>query len=420
MAGKRAQGINAVMAAAYETTYGTSPTTGFLQLPFVTSQLGEERPLIEDDQLGFGREGLDPTYDVATNDGDVVVPVDTRAFGFWLKLLFGAPTTVALAAASGAFTFSAQPAANATITLAGTVFTFVASGPTGNQILIGANLAATLVNAATALNASSVPAIAAATYAVSGSKLTVVFDIAGVTGNAFTLAAQAASNAVPSGATLSGGTNSHTFTSGSANLPSASLEVGLPEVPDYAMNYGGAANQLKISMGRSGMLNATISMICQGELPGVDATAAGTTTPLRGPRFAQATGSITMDGSVLGEVVTADVSYSNNLDKDEIIRSDGRIGGVDPGASKTMGTLNVKYATRALKAKAESQVASAVVIGWTKDAASLTLTQNRVFLPKVKNPVSGPKGIVAAYSYQGSGASGPQLTAVLVNDVVSY
>jgi hypothetical protein len=34
------------MAAAFETTYGVPPTSGFRKLPFVSSNLGEEQGLI--------------------------------------------------------------------------------------------------------------------------------------------------------------------------------------------------------------------------------------------------------------------------------------------------------------------------------------------------------------------------------------
>ena len=77
----RARGANAIMTAAFETTYGTPPTTGYRKLPFVSSNLGEEQGLIPDDLLGYGRESLPPTRDVINNDGDVVVPVDLRNFG---------------------------------------------------------------------------------------------------------------------------------------------------------------------------------------------------------------------------------------------------------------------------------------------------------------------------------------------------
>ncbi len=85
----RARGQNAVMNLAFETAYGVPPAANYRQLPFVSSQLGAEQALIESDLLGRGRTPSDPTYDVVTNDGDVVVPLDSRAFGYWLRLLLG-------------------------------------------------------------------------------------------------------------------------------------------------------------------------------------------------------------------------------------------------------------------------------------------------------------------------------------------
>lgn len=59
------------------------------------------------------------------------------------------------AAASGAVTFTGQPVAGNTITINGTVWTFVASGATGTQVNIGPTLGDTIDNLATALEASA-------------------------------------------------------------------------------------------------------------------------------------------------------------------------------------------------------------------------------------------------------------------------
>ena len=89
----RARGANAVMAAVFEATYGVTPGTGFRKLPFVSANLGEEQSLIESDLLGYGRDPLTPAYDVVSNESDIVVPMDHRNIGFWLKGLYGNPTT---------------------------------------------------------------------------------------------------------------------------------------------------------------------------------------------------------------------------------------------------------------------------------------------------------------------------------------
>ena len=89
----RAQGARAQMALAFETTYGTPPASGYTRMPFASATLGAEQPLLNSELLGYGRDPLPPIKDAVTSDGDVVVPIDAQAFGFWLKAAFGNPTT---------------------------------------------------------------------------------------------------------------------------------------------------------------------------------------------------------------------------------------------------------------------------------------------------------------------------------------
>jgi len=81
------------MALAFETTYGTPPVNGFTRMPFASTTLGAEQPLLNSELPGYGRDPLAPIMDAVTADGDVIVPLDADAFGFWLKTAFGAPTT---------------------------------------------------------------------------------------------------------------------------------------------------------------------------------------------------------------------------------------------------------------------------------------------------------------------------------------
>ena len=89
----RAQGARAQMALAFETVYGTAPASGYTRVPFASTSLGAQQPLIASELLGYGRDPLAPVKDAVTADGDVVVPIDAEAFGFWLKAAFGEPTT---------------------------------------------------------------------------------------------------------------------------------------------------------------------------------------------------------------------------------------------------------------------------------------------------------------------------------------
>jgi len=109
------------------------------------------------------------------------------------------PAVFPAVAATGTLTVVTNPAADETIAVAGTTFTFVASGATGNQINIGANAGATATAIATAVNA-----LASVNAAAVGAVVTVTAATAGVAGNAITLVGNGA-KITRSAATLSGG-----------------------------------------------------------------------------------------------------------------------------------------------------------------------------------------------------------------------
>jgi len=427
----RARGANAVMALAFESTYGVPPGSGFKKVPFVSSALGEEQNLIESDLLGYGRDPQQPARDVINNDGDVVVPLDLRNFGHWLKLLLGAPTTTQGVAATGAITFSAQPANNSTITINGTDFTFVNGTPAGaDEIKIGATLAETLANAVLALNASTDIDVDDATYIVSiaGTAILITHKTIGTSGNSFTVAASSspASNGTPSGATLAGGSASgpynHVFLSGALALPSAAIEVGMPDVPSYGMNFGAMANTLSVQLQRSGLLNATIGIIAQGE---TRSGSSGAGSPIESviERFTQFTGQIRRNGVPLGNVVSGRFNYSNGLDKVEVIRPDGRIAGADPAMLAVNGEIAVRFADTAPLDLAVAGTAIELVFEWQIAAGKLLRhTVHNVFLPKPKLPITGPTGVQASFSWQASEHPSLQTTCAvtLINDVASY
>ncbi|HVM38293.1 MAG TPA: phage tail tube protein [Sphingomicrobium sp.] len=415
----RARGSNARLHGQFEAEYGVPPSANFILFPFVSSNLGSEQGLIESDLLGQGRNGYDPTLDVVTNDGDLVVPVDARAFGHWLTLFYGEPESTPEGAASGHIAFSAQPAAGSTITINGTAFTFRASGASGNEINKGATLADTLDEAATVLNGSAAPGVAAATYARDGNRLTVTHNTPGTAGNAFTLAAQAASNGTVSGATLAGGTNKHVFTSGAEELPSMAIETAHPEVPSFEMNKGVRGNVMRVELSRRGLLNATLALVAKGGAVATE-SAAGTPIAIDVARFAQATGSVRKDGAQLGSVVAAALAFSNNLDKVETIQPDGEIEDADPGMATATGNVTVRFKDHSLLDSATGRDPIDLSYGWSFGPFSLIFTASRVFLPKPKRPIAGPQGVQASFDWQGSGEDGPVLVAELVNDVESY
>jgi hypothetical protein len=311
----RAQGARAQMALAFETTYGTPPASGFTRMPFASTTLGAEQPLQTSELLGYGRDPLAPIKDAVTADGDVVVPLDAEAFGFWLKAAFGAPIT------------------------------------TGAE----------------------------APY-------------------------------------------SHEFRSGSWALPSLSIETGMPEVPRFAMYSGCMVDSLSWQMARSGLLTATASLVAQGEDIAAT-TQAGSPAELTLQRFGHFNGSVTRNGVPIGDVVSADITYSNNLDRIETIRADGKIAGADPSIAALTGNVAVRFADQTLVNQAINGEACELEFAYVlATGESLTFTAHSVYLPVPRVEISGPQGIQATFDWQAArdAVVGRMATVTLVNDVEVY
>ena len=310
----RAQGARSQLAAAFETTYGTAPASGYMQMPFASASLGAEQPLLSSELLGYGRDPLAPIKDAVTADGDIVVPIDAEAFGFWLKAAFGAPTT---------------------------------TGTTDKT---------------------------------------------------------------------------HTFTSGNWNLPSLSIETAMPEVPRYAMYSGCVLDQISWQMQRSGLLTATAKLIAQGEAIATS-SAAGTPTGWNLQRFGHFNGAIKRNGTPLGNIVSADITYANNLDRVETIRSDGRIDGADPSIAALTGKIDVRFADMTLMDQALNGTASSLEFSYTISAnVTLTITAHAVYLPRPRAEIQGPQGIQASFNWQAAfdANAGRMCTITLKNTIGSY
>lgn len=309
----RALGARATMAAAFESTYGTAPGSGFFTMPFATSNLGADQPLIESEILGQGRDPIDPIRDAVTVDGSASVPVDQEAFGMWLKGAFGDPTTTG----TGPYT--------------------------------------------------------------------------------------------------------HRFDSGKWALPSMAIEVGHPQVPAFNMYAGAVVNTIGWSMQRSGLLSAEIGLIAQSETKNTT-TQAGTPTGFTFARFGHFQGSVKRDTVTLGNIVSAEITYSNNLDRVEVIRSDGLIEGLDPSLARLSGRVTARFDSTALYDQAVNGTASELDFGYVAGANSLNFVAHRVFLPRARIPIQGPQGVQVDFEWEAAfdATATRMATVTLINNVASY
>jgi hypothetical protein len=310
----RAQGARAQMALAFETSYGVPPGSGYLRMPFASATLAAGQPLLASELLGYGRDPVAPVLDAVTADGDVVIPIDERAIGHWLKAGFGPPVTVG----------------------------------------------------------------AEAPY-------------------------------------------THTYQSGAWELPSLTIETGMPEVPHFAVYSGCMVDQLSWTMQRSGLLTATARVVAQGE-DIFAASQAGTPAAIELRRFGHFNGSIKREGVQLANVVSGEVSYQNNLDRVETIRGDGKIDGADPSMAALTGRIDVRFADTTLVEQAIAGLSCEMEFGWeSASGASLKFEVPAVYLPRPRKELSGPGGVQMTLEWQAAQSPGePMCRVVLVNDMESY
>ena len=312
----RAQGARSQLAAAFETVYGTAPAGGFTRMPFAASTLSAEQPLLSSELLGYGRDPLAPVKDAITADGDLTIPIDAEAFGFWLKATFGSPVTTG--ASPGPYT--------------------------------------------------------------------------------------------------------HNFETGNWTLPSMAIETGMPEVPRFAMYSGVMVNQLSWTMQRSGLLTASAQLVAQGEAV-ASTSQAGTPTDYDLRRFGHFNGSIERDGVALGNVISAQITYANNLDRIETIRNDGMIDGADPTIAALTGQIEVRFADMVLMNQAIAGTPCELEFAYTlASGESLTFTAHAVYLPRPRVEISGPQGVQATFDWQAAldPITGRMATVTLVNSIEEY
>lgn len=195
----------------------------------------------------------------------------------------------------------------------------------------------------------------------------------------------------------------------------------MPEVPRFAMYQGSVVNQMSFSMARAGLLNVTVGLMAQNERRDTVTEDAAAAMPVL-DRLGNWEGAIRRDTVLLGNVVSADFRYSNNLDRIETIRADGKIDGLDPSMAECGGSVTMRFADTTMLDQALAGGACDLNFVFTKGSYSLSWRAHSVFLEPARVPVPGPKGVQAAFTWKAAldSVTGRMTTVTLINDVATY
>lgn len=422
----RSTGATVEISEKEESTYGVNPGGLFMPIRIVSIDLDEELPLVEDDTLGQGRNQLDPALDQKNDVGNLVVPVDLRFIGRRFVGLLGDPVTTTQAA-SVSWVFPGQPTEGLTLIVNGVTFTFVDADPGSDEILIGSDLEDTLDNVIAALNGSADTDVDDATYTEDGvDTLTATHDTPGPGGNAFTAGGTAA---VAGSATMLGGAYVHTWKGGADVLPGFSLQLRHKKITDkpYELHRGIFHNTYSVSIDRSqsgGLPQATFGLIAKAmDGPSASDLTGGLDTPPAFTRFSKKHGFIEADSSVLGNVQSVGIEFTNNGEAISTVRPDDEIDGVDAGVTNIRVRLSTRFASNDLFDKAIAGTPIDIVTGFIRNAGELLQHEiHRAFLSRPKKQINGPAGVLADFDLLGANDSGEStsFTVILKNDVASY
>ena len=230
--------------------------------------------------------------------------------------------------------FSSNPAASGTITFNGTVVTFVTASPSGNQVLIGATLTATLSNLLTFLQASTDVNISKFTYFVSGSTLYLASATTGPGGNSLTI-----SVTIPAvGGPLSGGAGTDisamlgwtSTSSGAYVAPGSAAETALAATQTFDSLFGQKWYALQIPEASDAdheAVGAYIESTTNKHIYGITSSEAGILSPVSTTDIAAAmqalnlnrsmlqfsSSSMTAIASFLGRILTTDYNQNNSV-----------------------------------------------------------------------------------------------------------
>lgn len=106
----QAMGVYSKLLICKEEEFGKTPATltnKVLCLPFNSISLSATQNVSDPGTITGRRDAVEGIYGNIDNAGDIVVPVDSRALGYWLALAFGNPTTTS--AGSGKYKHVFKP-----------------------------------------------------------------------------------------------------------------------------------------------------------------------------------------------------------------------------------------------------------------------------------------------------------------------
>jgi hypothetical protein len=389
----------------------------------VGTQSPEERAL-----MGLNGGAIDPISGPHDVSGSWSLPLCARQGGLWLHGLFGDVSSAAAVGSRGGYLFRAQAVAGDTITIGDDVLTFVATSPGAGDVLIGADVLATVENAATA--AAALTDLGAAAR---GQILWIEHDTADPTGDTLATLSSAASRIQPYAATLKGGGMTKHVWGSEANTarPWASIEVDHTDASGsyrYRLVDSQMVRSVALQKQRSGQATMTVDVIARLDQRSASRTLTGSPTALAVSAFAFAGGSVLANGICIGTIDSAGVNMAVDLTADGFdacgVDGPGLIGQPIVGDTGAAFDLTGRFPATVLHDAAFGETPVAVTLDYvnSRTGEALFVSLPRVFLGRPSETYNARGVITAAFSGVGQidPATGHRYAATLYSPTASF
>lgn len=426
-----ATGRNIRMSWAWQTTWGI-PAASTATAWDINAEAGSAGPVgVQGPEaralMGLDGAAIDPISGPHDVSGSWQLPMCARQGGLWLRSLMGAAASSATVGSRGGFLFRAQPQAGDTIAVGATTLTFVSSSPGADEIEIGADIAATVTNAA-----AEVDGLTDISATARGAILWIEHDTADTTGDTVATTSSQAARVAPFAATLKGGgMTKHVWNSeANAARPWASVEVDHTDITGayrYRLVDGMMTRSLALAKQRSGQAVMTADCIARYDQRSASRGLNASPTELGLSSFSFTGGSILVDGVCVGTIDGASVTLGVDLTADGFPAcspgTPGVIGEPIVGETSAQFSLTGRFPTSVLQdaAFAETPVAVALDYVNSRTGEALFVALPRVFLGRPSETYQG-RGIITA-DFSGIGqkqSGGHRYTATLYSPTASF
>lgn len=463
MSYEQGSGANAQLVIDFEQSYKKAPAEAKGKvMPFNSMSFVPDQKANAPATILSGRDPLEPLRGFINVSGDISAPLDGKAFGYWLRAVFGAVASAAVTAVNldhSAVTdldngVVGLPAAGHGMYPGQHVLVSGTTNYDGEYVLGDATTADLLAVVAT----YAAETLAAGTVTLCGRELHSgdAVDLgSGLVGVPLADHGLAAGDKV----TISGSTNynntytladatsedqlvisnayvaetfatasvvpvlyRHSFTLGS-NPPSLVLEKQFTDMGLYERGDGAKVSKMDIKVGGDNELVATLSVVGAKLAPASEPyDGAAVEAPFA--RFLFDQEFLRLAGATSDVMLDFDMTVDNALDADNYpIGCKGYRASLPVGKGSVGGSAKAMFVDQSLLTLGENFTATDVTVGWVRPLESLAFIYPKVKIARTGVPVTSPKGLTLDLTWQAyreAGSAVRAVTAVLVNQIENY